>query len=298
MNVPFDPTNYDRVYCSFSGGKDSVASYIKVREVFPSEKIVLVFTDTGHEMPETYEYLKWFHTNVFPVTRLATFLCSVSDRGRRRLGNVLLDWDVQVSEFKEMGIITIFDEIRYRANSSPDSPPWPTNGIRYCTTALKINPFHKMIRGEVEKIGRSRLLLVRGLRREESRNRSNTPELVLDEVNRDFYWFWHPVYNLTTEQVFDLHREKGIKINPVYDIRERSNCVGCPFANNKEIAKTLKVYPMIMDEYVAIEKETGYTWKNGLSIESLVEASKNGNDPEEVPDLEPVVSCTSGYCDI
>ena len=297
MTLPFNPDDYDHVYCSFSGGKDSVASYIKVREVFPPEKTVLIFTDTGHEMPETYDYLRWFHINVFPVVRIASFLRSVSDNGRRSLGNVLLDWSTEVSQFAEMGLVTIFEEIRHRAKSSPDTPPWPTSGIRYCTKALKIIPFHKYIRANNEKVDRPKILLVRGLRKEESKSRSKTPELVLDEVNGDFYYFWHPVYDLTTEEVFDLHRQNNIKINPVYDIRERSNCVGCPFARVEEIRATLKVYPTIMDEYIAIERETGYTWKNKISLENLVALSGMG-ETVPVEEEENVTSCTSGYCDI
>lgn len=284
--------DFSRVFVSFSGGKDSVASYIKVKEKFPAHKIVLVFTDTGHEMPETYQYLKWFDETIFPVVRLTQTLVSQDQNTKRRsLELTHLSWDVSIEKFKEMKIVTIFDEIMYRHNSNPTAPMWPGNGLRYCTKALKINPFFKYIHSIVPKQERKDILIVKGLRQEESNKRADTPEFAVDEVGGDFYNVWHPVYSLTTEEIFDLHRQKDIKINPVYNIRERSNCVGCPFAKNKEIRNTVRVYPDIFNPYIEIEKLSGWSWKNGASLEDVVKGTVEDSPKEDL-------SCSSGYCDI
>lgn len=282
--------DFSRVFVSFSGGKDSVASYIKVAEKFTSDKITLIFTDTGHEMPETYKYLFWFDINVHSVIRLATRVTGKRENGNRIKENIILPWTVSIKDFSKIGIVTIFDEIRLRNKANPDVPMWPGNGIRYCTSRLKIDPFYKFVNKTIEKVGRNKVLIVKGLRQEESSSRKDTEEFVVDEVGTNLYQVWHPVYNLTTEQVFDLHRTNGIPINPVYNIRERSNCVGCPFARNEEIKRTLEVYPNILDEYIAIEEETGYTWKSKYSLKDI----KNAVD--DLPKEE--LSCKSGYCDI
>src|SRR5690606_28007786 len=140
----------------------------------------------------------------------------------------------------------------------------------------------KYVRARVPKEKRSKILIAKGLRREESKKRSDTSECVLDAEGGDFYHVWHPVYNLTTEQIFDLHRQNGIQINKVYDIRDRSNCVGCPFASNQEIRNTVQVYPTILDRYVQIEDVTGYTWKPKTRLSDVIA----GSTAEEVQEEE------------
>lgn len=289
--MPIDFSQYDRCFVAFSGGKDSVASFLTLREKVPLWKIVLVFSDTCDELPETYDYLKYFDENVFSVIRLCQKIVGHSDTGRRSIENEIISWDVPYKQLPEMGVLTLFDEIRNRFKSNPNVPVWPSKGIRYCTKHLKVNPFFKFIRSLVNKNDRDRTLIVRGLRQEESKQRSKTSELVMDEVNGDFYNFYHPVYDLTTEEVFDLHRKHCVKINPVYDYRERSNCAGCPFARNSEIAKTVEIHPNVFEPYLEIEKETGYTWKNNYSIQ---QAMLLGNEDKTEDDL----NCNSGYCDI
>lgn len=291
--MTLNPADFKHILVAFSGGKDSVASFLTVRDAgVDMDRVSLIFTDTGHEMPETYDYLRWFDKTVFPVQRLVQHVSIQNpETGRRRLRNTLVDWDTPISDFPGLGYLTIFDEIRNRYQSNPDVPVWPGHGIRYCTRALKINPFYKFIRHRVEKEKRgSDILIVKGLRREESSQREDTPEFGIESSGGDLYNVWFPVYDLTLEQVFNLHWKHDIQINPVYGIRTRSNCVGCPFASDSDIVKTRNIYPDIFDEYAAIEDETGYTWRHNTSIKDI--NSLNDNESSDDP------SCNSGFCDI
>jgi hypothetical protein len=146
-----DKTKIDRLVISFSGGKDSVGCYINAVRDFPEKEINLIFTDTGDEMPETYDYLRWFHEHVHPVVRLVQHLDKRSDTGRRSTTLTEVSWEVNVADFPILGYITIFDEIRERFKNSPKTPPWPGNGLRFCTRALKINPFYRWIRQHFTK---------------------------------------------------------------------------------------------------------------------------------------------------
>jgi hypothetical protein len=47
----------ERHILALSGGKDSAALAIYMREKYPDIKLEYVFTDSGCELPETYEYL-------------------------------------------------------------------------------------------------------------------------------------------------------------------------------------------------------------------------------------------------
>lgn len=282
--------NKQVVIISFSGGKDSVASYIRAIQRYPEMRIELIFTDTGDEMPETYEYLRWFHEHVHPVIRLAQKLVGRREKGNRITELVNLAWDIDVKDFPEMGIITIFDEIRERFKKSPATPPWPSKGLRFCTRALKINPFYRYIRNNYPKSERDSIIIVKGLRAQESKDRKGKQTEYEEFEGGDYYDIWLAVYDMDIEEVFDLHRYYRIRINDVYDIRSRSNCVGCPFASSLDLKNTVKVYPEALNEYIAIEDETGYTWQHNKSLRTMLDTNE--------PALEAGESCTSGFCDI
>lgn len=280
-------SKFKYVFVAFSGGKDSVASYLKVREKLPNTQTYLIFTDTGHEMPETYEYLRYFHNNVHPVIRLAQREDKSYNGKYRKLELLNLSWD------EEVDFITIFDELENRHKKRPDSPFWPRRGIRYCTKTLKILPFFKYLRRQIPKGEREKVLIVKGLRQEESTKREDTPEFDMQSQSRDIYWVWHPVYNLTREEVFQLHVDNDIKINKVYSIRSRSNCVGCPFASISDIKNTAEKYPSILDRYKKLEEETGYSWDKDYTLDEIINRDFTERDLEILND-----GCYSGFCDI
>lgn len=98
-----------------SGGKDSTALAIYMRDRHPEINMEYVFCDTHKELPETYEYL----------TRLEAYL------GKRieRLS----------SDFGERGFdhwLTMYGEYL------------PSPNMRWCTRKLKIEPFEKYIKDD------------------------------------------------------------------------------------------------------------------------------------------------------
>jgi hypothetical protein len=129
------------------------------------------------------------------------------------------------------------------------------------------------------------------MREKESASREGKEIWYEEEEGGDIYLVWLAVYYLDIEEIFDLHRQYRIKINAVYNIRSRSNCVGCTFASARDLRNTLQVYPDALSEYKDIEDETGYRWHKDATI--LEYAGKG----EGMPDDE-TLSCASGYCDI
>ena len=49
-----------------SGGKDSAALAVYLLQNYPKHSFELVFTDTGAELAETYEYLERFEAHDWP----------------------------------------------------------------------------------------------------------------------------------------------------------------------------------------------------------------------------------------
>ncbi|MGE3682349.1 MAG: phosphoadenosine phosphosulfate reductase family protein [Bdellovibrionales bacterium] len=90
-----------------SGGKDSTALAIYMRDKVPNMEYV--FTDTGAELPETYEFLE----------KLEAFL------GKKVV---------------RLNAETAFDDLLERKNGYLPSPR-----ARWCTVALKIVPFEKYV---------------------------------------------------------------------------------------------------------------------------------------------------------
>lgn len=97
-----------------SGGRDSAALAVFMRQHHPELDIDYFFTDTGKELPEVYEFL----------TRLEGFL----GKAIRRL-NPDRDFDFWLGQYNNF---------------------LPSPQTRWCTRQLKLRPFEKWIRGSLD----------------------------------------------------------------------------------------------------------------------------------------------------
>lgn len=113
-----------------SGGKDSTALALYMRDNHPELELEYLFTDTHKELPETYEYLTKIEAYLGkPVTRLS------SDKGERG-----------------------FDHFHTIYNGFLPSPM-----ARWCTKELKIKPFERYV-------GDEPVVLYVGIRADERRD--------------------------------------------------------------------------------------------------------------------------------
>jgi len=103
----------ERHILALSGGKDSAALAVYLTRVKPVPNLEFVFCDTGHELPETYEYLQ----KIEAVLGIKIKSIS-SDR-------------------------TFEDWLKYKNNFLP------SKDRRWCTVELKIRPFEKYIGKDV-----------------------------------------------------------------------------------------------------------------------------------------------------
>ena len=96
-----------------------------------------------------------------------------------------------------------------------------------------------------------------GVRAQESPARAKLPE----REPGDFYEIYRPILSWTWEQVFEKHREHGIKPNPLYSLgMSRVGCMPCIHARKTELAEIGKRFP---DQIARIQK-----WEEKVSISS------------------------------
>lgn len=261
------------VFVSFSGGKDSTASYLEAVKQYPKHIIECIFTDTGYEHPETYDYLRWFNDNVHPVKRLSSRITSEKN-GRRYFQNMVLSWDTSLEWIRE-NCHTVIDEFRDRNSRYPGVPPFPSGNARHCTKTVKVRVFEKYLRSIVPTNERHLACCVIGIRRSESARRSERQET---GINTDCgHDEWYPIVDYSLLDTFRAIHKADIQFNQVYRYSPRSNCVFCPFAGMATIRTTEAKHPGIMDDIIAFEELSGWDLQHNRSVGE---------------------SCSSGFCEV
>lgn len=281
------------VFVAFSGGKDSVCTLLEVLEHYPARMVTALFCDTGDEAPETYEYIKYIHEKLHPVKRLVTQIDSVDGVTQHRKFSRIAISPYESVEYVRDNFHTVYDEIIMKWQRQPSINPYPSLVSRHCTRTLKVHTVQQYIRSKYSKTERDKVIQAIGIRRNESSRRSKQRKYSFDFDNG--YNLWYPVVDYTLQDVWDKHQEAGIKRNSVYEIDQRSNCVGCVFSNPQQIQRFIDKHGVeVMDGWVRVENETGWKLYGDYGVIDLIEGRKNITGYFD----NPLFSCTSGYCDM
>jgi hypothetical protein len=109
----------------FSGGADSQATALWVRERFPAEDIILTNADPGgNEAPETTAFIEWYNANIFPVVMLHPEVQDMAGKEKRKIAELGLQ-PTDPLTFDLMALL---------------SRRFPSTKARFCTTYLKLMP--------------------------------------------------------------------------------------------------------------------------------------------------------------
>lgn len=193
-----------KVIVSFSGGKDSLASLLWVRNNLTKD-FITVFCDTGWEHPLTYKYI---------------------EEVQEQLGLNLIT--VKSKKFNGMVDLT------------KKKSRWPSSQRRFCTSELKTIPMIDYILDEVN----DDVLIIQGIRAAESAKRAEMSKQCTyfkyyvqpygkDKNGKDKYHTYRrkdvlafrkkyaddllrPVFDWSAQQVIDYILENGIQPNPLY----------------------------------------------------------------------------------
>lgn len=213
-----------KVIVTFSGGKDSLASLLWVRNNLTKD-FITVFCDTGWEHPLTYQY-------IYDV--------------RDRLGLNL----VTVKSKKFEGMV---DLVKKKTR-------WPSSQRRFCTSELKTIPMIDYILDEVN----DNILVIQGIRAAESSKRAEMSKQCTyfkyyvqpyrkGKDGKDKYHTYRrkdvlafltkyaddllrPVFDWSDRQVIDYILDNGLVLNPLYRMGyKRVGCYPCVMASQQDI---------------------------------------------------------------
>ena len=216
-----------------SGGKDSSALAVYMRDRVP--EMEYFFSDTGKELPETYEFLD----------RLEVFL-------GKPIVRLNMDPDPNTNrDFDHW--LTLYGGLL------------PSSQVRWCTVNLKIKPFE-------DYVGEDSAYNYVAIRADENRvgyKPLKTPSLRNIEPKYPF-----KEDGITKEDVYRILEESGLGLPNYYQWRTRSGCYFCFFQRKSEWVGLLEQHPDLFElakEYEKFNPVTGerFTWSQGESLEEL-----------------------------
>lgn len=234
---------------SMSGGKDSLAQCLyAVEHGLSPEK---VFADTGHEHPQTMEYLDYLEQKLGAIRRVkADFTQRIE--GKRRF--IADRWPVSLVE--ECGMSA--DEAAERVAMAleilhPTGVPFldlcmwkgrfPSTKARFCTFDLKHEPVRtQVVLPALEEF--DEVISWQGVRAQESPARAGLPAWEEDADNTPGLHVYRPILNWLHEDVFAIAKRHGIKPNPLYQQGcSRVGCMPCIHARKSELAEIFSRWP-------------------------------------------------------
>ncbi|HDC4778286.1 phosphoadenosine phosphosulfate reductase family protein [Enterobacter kobei] len=234
---------------SISGGKDSLAQSLLAIESWVEH--LNVFADTGHEHPQTMEYLEYLEQKLGPVKRVkADFTRQIE--GKRKF--IATRWPVTLVE--ECGMSP--DEAAERVAQAleilhPTGIPFldlcmlkgrfPSTKARFCSTELKHHPVRDwVVLPALEEF--EEVILWQGVRAQESPARANLPEWEEDADDTPGLHVYRPILKWQHEDVFAIAKRHGIKPNPLYlQGCSRVGCMPCIHARKSELAEIFSRWP-------------------------------------------------------
>lgn len=273
----------------FSGGADSQATALWVRQRYPAEDIILLNTQAGrNEHPVTVAFVNLYSATVFPVTEVVPL---VRDLGKPRAGSKTTERRKAYPDDTEL---TFGREAELKGG-------FPARKAQWCTEYLKLVPLRRWMREELYAKGIDCIRYV-GLRRDESEGRKDTPDSKWDEYHDCEVRY--PIASWTKEQVFAFLKEHGEEVNPLYCHGfSRVGCAPCVNSAKDDVRMWAARFPEMIDKIRGWESRVGKPFfppcvpgKERNWIDEVVEWSRTvrGGKTRTLPFVE--AEATNGTC--
>lgn len=262
---------------SFSGGKDSTAVYLMyLKWGIPFRAI---FADTGNEHEITLNYVRALHKKT-GGPEIEWIKADFTERFAKKRQTMQEKWPLDGVPQEQ--IDRALELFRPTGNPFLDlcmlKGRFPSTKARFCTEELKTLPMLNQIIFPALRNGP--VVSVHGVRAQESRSRAQQSM---------FDWgdggaiIWRPIQKWLHEDVFALHREMGIRPNPLYfQGMGRVGCMPCIMCKKGEVLEISRRFPEHVERIAEWEKIVAAVSKRGLAtfFADDTAVKPEGYDPE------------------
>jgi len=220
--------------CNHSGGKDSQAMLIKLREIVPDDQLLVIHA----HLPE----VEWEGT---------------IDHIRATIGDL---------PFIECQSVKTFFEMVERRGM------FPSPQQRQCTSDLKRGPIEREVRRYLKANPRfnGQIVNCMGLRAEESANRAKASTFKFNARNskagREWY-DWLPIHDMTKDEVFASIASAGQSPHWAYAAgMTRLSCCFCIMSSQADLCTAARLKPELAARYIMMERRIGHTMNMAVPL--------------------------------
>lgn len=283
---------------SISGGKDSQALAVALSKMHRAAEwpgpIFALHADLGRaEWAQTPAHVERIARDCgLPLVIVrrpkGDLVARIQERAEKLAGEGKPHWPSAANRYCTSHLKTGPADTALRGEAAPvyGKPHWPSSAQRYCTSDLKRGPIDTALRQHTA------IISAEGVRKDESRERAkkpaSEPRAQIVTRTRDALT-WRPLLDWSTEDVWaacgtsaaELARRQalhnagdtlaamdGWPCHPAYVLgNRRLSCAICVLADRGDIANGLRHAPALAAEYIRMERETGFTFRQDLSLE-------------------------------
>jgi len=208
-----------------SGGKDSSALALYVKETRPDLDIEYFFTDTGYELPETNEFVDQLEEKLGYIHRLNDrSLNDMDGRGDKTFSHLL----------KEHGNYL------------------PSQRDRWCTIQMKLKPFERWVDSFIADGYEIKNYV--GIRADEP---NRTGFMTIEKPIESVFPFRED--GIVKSDIENILQRNGLELPAYYNWRSRSGCTFCFYQRKIEWLKLMEKHPDLFEEAKVFEKGEGNT---------------------------------------
>lgn len=260
---------YDRVIVSMSGGKDSIAAFLKLMEMGVDVAKVEFWHNCVDGAPGSTVFADWpfiesYNEELAKAFGVPLYFSWLENgfRGEMLKTNAI---SAPIISQTPTGDITLARDAKRATLKTRRMFPQQSGSLatRWCSSYLKIDVANRALTNQ-DRFNNSKTLFITGERREESPGRSRYNQLQHHAVDRRdgklgrSIDHWRPVLNFTEEQVWQIMERHGVLPNPAYRLGwSRSSCQICVFNSPKIWATMLEHFPDRVREIASYEIEFG-----------------------------------------
>jgi 3'-phosphoadenosine 5'-phosphosulfate sulfotransferase (PAPS reductase)/FAD synthetase len=206
-----------------SGGKDSSALALYVKETRPELKIEYFFTDTGYELPETNDFVDQLEEKLGYIHRLNDrSLNGIEGRGDKTFSHLLKEHNNYL----------------------------PSQRDRWCTIQMKLKPFESWADSFIKNGYEIKNYV--GIRADEpNRMGFMAAEKAIESV------FPFREDGIVKSDIENILQRNGLELPAYYNWRSRSGCSFCFYQQKIEWLKLMEKHPDLFEEAKQFEKGDG-----------------------------------------